>query len=354
MLIVSLSTFGLFRLVARNIMPPKTSLVEQSGFIAKQEDFPALSPVGASGSSGVLLQERTSRLESSQADLARSVAALHEGQQELAHQIGELIRGFSAPTTSSSRVSSVPPAAQVVTDQTQFTHQAAHLRQPVPAAPQRQLSYVDFRRYIDTIDPGFETSHPPPSAPFRPHIFAIENDPTYRQLSVSKFKGALEEYQLLVCHGFFLSCAVAAQVEAIEALRADGHEVFAEQFEAILNTLASSEDAIRQRMHYVRLAKGQAKLSQSDQLFAENLRSAFQPSPVHYGHPSTAGLYERFRAKEIECSLTAAAKAAAGKKYSSSSASASTVEGSKTKSKNQTKGKGKYNQEKPKESDNDS
>jgi hypothetical protein len=107
-------------------------------------------------------------------------------------------------------------------------------------------------------------------------------------------------------------------------------------------------------MHYVRLAKGQAKLSQSDQLFAENLRSAFQPSPVHYGHPSTAGLYERFRAKEIECSLTAAAKAAAGKKYSSSSASASTVEGSKTKSKNQTKGKGKFNQEKPKESDNDS
>ena len=139
-LIVSLSTFGLFRLVARNIMPPKTSQVEQSGFIAKQEDFPALSPVGASGSSGVLLQERTSRLESSQADLARSVAALHEGQQELAHQIGELIRGFSAPTSSSSRVSSVPPAAQVVTDQTQFTQQAAHLRQPIPAAPQRQLS----------------------------------------------------------------------------------------------------------------------------------------------------------------------------------------------------------------------
>ncbi len=49
-----------------------------------KEDFPSLSPVGASTSSGVVLHERTVRFELSQADLARSVAALHEGQQQLA------------------------------------------------------------------------------------------------------------------------------------------------------------------------------------------------------------------------------------------------------------------------------
>ena len=334
-------------------MPPKTSQVDQSaGFITKKEDFPSLSPVGASSSSGVVLQERTARLELSQADLARSVAALHEGQQQLVLQIGDLIKGFSAAQPSTSRVPSAPP--DVADQSRQFSHQEAQLRHPGIAPPNGQLDFVDFRRYIETLDPGFEASHPPPSAPLRPHIFAIENDPTYRQLSISKFKGALEEYQLLVCHGFYISCAVAAQVEVVEALRADGLEMFAAQFEAILNTLASSEDAIRQRIHYIRLAKGQAKLSQSDQLFAENLRTAFQPSPVHFGHSSTASLYERFRAKEIECSLAAAAKAAAGKKYTTASATTSTSEVGKSKSKNHTKGKNRFEQkDKQKESDND-
>ena len=335
-------------------MPPKASQVEQpAAFITKREDFPALSPVGASASSGVILQERTARLELSQADLARSVAALHEGQQQLVHQISDLLKGLSATQASTSRVTSTPPDGA---DQSRTFPQEAPLRHHAIAPPNGQLDFVDFRRYIDALDSGFESSHPPPSAPFRPHIFSIENDPTYRQLSISKFKGALEEYQLLVCHGFFISCAVAAQVEAVEALRSNGHEDFAAQFEAILNTMASSEDAIRQRIHYIRLAKGQAKLSQSDQLFAENLRTAFQPSPVHFGHSSTASLYERFRAKEIECSLTAAAKAAAGKKYAASSAASSTpAEGGKTRSKNQTKGRSKFEQkdkQKEPESDN--
>ena len=97
-------------LVARITMPPKTSQVEQSaGFIAKKEDFPSLSPLGAGGSSGVVLQERTARMESSQADRTRSVAALHEGQQQLVLQIGDLIKGFSAAQSSTSRVSSAPP-----------------------------------------------------------------------------------------------------------------------------------------------------------------------------------------------------------------------------------------------------
>ena len=49
-------------LVVRNNMPPKTSQVDQStGFITKKEDFPSLSPVGASSSGGVVLQERTAK-----------------------------------------------------------------------------------------------------------------------------------------------------------------------------------------------------------------------------------------------------------------------------------------------------
>jgi hypothetical protein len=301
----------------------------------------------------VQLQDRTSRLEDFTADLARSVAALHEGQQQLVSQIGSLIRGVSAASSASPPVSSSEPNIRVP----EQTFRAAQPRPPRPAAVQQQLSYVDFRRFVDVIAPGFESSQPPPSAPFQPHLFAIESDPTYRQLAVSKFKGALEEYQLLVCHGFFISCAVAAQVEAIEALRSDGLEDAADQFQAILNTLATSEEAIRQRMHYIRLSKGQFKLSQSDQLFVEHLRAAFQPSPVHLGHSSTAALYEQYRAKEIECSLAAAAKAAAGKKYSSST-TATTPEGSsgsKAKSKNPAKNKGKVDhRDRQKEAEHDS
>ena len=168
---------------------------------------------------------------------------------------------------------------------------------------------------------------PSPSAPLRPHLFTLENDHTFRQLSSSKFKGALEEYQLLVCYGFFLSCTVQAENELAEALRAHGHEDFARQAETCLNSAAAVEQAVRQRVHYIRLAKGQSKLSPSDQMFAEHLRTAFQPSTTHLGCPNTAALHEYFKSKELECSLAAAAKAAAGKKYISTSAPAPSITG---------------------------
>ena len=91
-------------------------------------------------------------------------------------------------------------------------------------------------------------------------------------------------------------------------MRAAGSSEFAEEVEAACNSIAVSELAIRQRLHYIRLAKGQSKLSQADQLFAEHLRAAFQPSPSHLGCATTTALYEQFRAKEIECSLAAAGK----------------------------------------------
>lgn len=95
---------------------------------------------------------------------------------------------------------------------------------------------------------------------------------------------------------------------------------------------------MRQRIHYIRRSKGQAnKLSQSDLLFAKHLRSAFQPAPFHLGFPDTTTLYEQLRVKEIECSLAAAAKATAGKKFSTKSTTGPTSEGNKTKSKDMTK-----------------
>ena len=183
---------------------------------------------------------------------------------------------------------------------------------------------MDYRLYANLIEPGFEYNQPPPAAPLRPHLYSIENDPTFRQLSTSKFKAALEEYQLLTCHGFFQSCSVAALGDLVAEMRASGAEEFAEKVEAACNSFAVTELAVRQRLSYIRLAKGQAKPTQSDQLFAEHLRAAFQPSPSHLGCATTAALYEQFRAKEIECSLAAAAKAAAGKKFSASTSAAPT------------------------------
>ena len=102
------------------------------------------------------------------------------------------------------------------------------------------------------------------------------------------------------------------------------------------------EQAFRQRIHYIRLAKGQAKLSLSDQLFAEHLRSAFQPAPFHLGCPETAALYEQFRAREIEISLATAAKAAGGKKFTPlAGPSSSETNSRRTSGKNTSKGKSK-------------
>ena len=142
---------------------------------------------------------------------------------------------------------------------------------------------MDYRRYVDVLAPGFEFTCPPPSAPLRPHLFTIENHPTFKTLSASKFKGALEEYQLLVCHGYILSCTVAAQTKADATARASGQHNLVQPFEECLNSLSAVEQAIRQRIHYIMLSKGQAKLIQSDQLLAEYLRSAFQPAPIHLG-----------------------------------------------------------------------
>ena len=301
-------------------MSPKTKSESpaQAGFIAKKDDFPSLSPSLGVSASGSARDLRFDRLEEVTADLSRSVSSLFEGQQLLSRNIGEFIQGFNNASSSSASRSFPAPAPEPET--TQQTPAVAQQQQHHRVAAEQQLSFVDFRRFTDVIASGFESTLPSPSAPLRPHLFTLENDHTFRQLSSSKFKGALEEYQLLVCYGFFLSCTVQAQNELAEALRAHGHEDFARQAETCLNSAAAVEQAVRQRVHYIRLAKGQAKLSPSDQMFAEHLRTAFQPSTTHLGCPNTAALHEYFKSKELECSLAAAAKAAAGKKYSSTSA----------------------------------
>jgi hypothetical protein len=86
-------------------------------------------------------------------------------------------------------------------------------------------------------------------------------------------------------------------------------------------------------------------MSQSDQLFAEHLRTAFQPSTTHLGCPNTAALHEYFKSKELECSLTAAAKAAAGKKYIAAASPAPDYGKSAFKTKEKSKNKSKKGKE---------
>ena len=318
-------------------MPPKAATppkLQSDGFVAKQEDFLALSPsVGGSGSD--TSADRTARLE-------HIVVNLVEGQQQLTRQISDL-----ADSVRNSRfVSGGSPSDPAVDRPPRVLVAAQQQQRCFPSAAGQQPSFVDHRRYANVLAPGFESTQPPPLSPSRPHLFAIENDTTFRTLSTSKFKGALEEYQLLVCHGFFLSCAVASQADTVASIQAAGYEDLVLRVEEELNTFAAIEQAFRQRIHYIRLAKGQAKLSSSDQLFAEHLRTAFQPAPFHLGCPETAALYEQFRAREIEMSLAAAAKAAAGKKFTSSVPSSSESSSShknpgKTAGKSRSKDKGK-------------
>ncbi len=78
----------------------------------------------------------------------------------------------------------------------------------------------------------------------------------------------------MVCLGLFIATS-QAHGKIVDTLRTDGNEDVA-QIEASLNSIATIEQAMRQRIHnYIRLAKGQTKVSHSDQLFAEHLRSTF-------------------------------------------------------------------------------
>ena len=101
--------------VSRNTMPPKQPTVEPtSGFVAKREDFPSLSPSPGGSSSGVA-RDRTARLEDITVDLARGQTTLFEGQHQLSLQIGEIVQGLRATTSVSSGGPSVPAQAPIGT-----------------------------------------------------------------------------------------------------------------------------------------------------------------------------------------------------------------------------------------------
>ena len=68
-------------MITRNNMPPKHSPTHPTtGFVAKKDDFPSLSP--SLGGGGGALAERTSHLEEFTSELSRGQSALVEGHPD--------------------------------------------------------------------------------------------------------------------------------------------------------------------------------------------------------------------------------------------------------------------------------
>ena len=111
-------------------------------------------------------------------------------------------------------------------------------------------TYLDVHDVADRIAPGLQ-ERPERAAPNKPHLFDITKDATARLLSDRSYHAGLEEYRLLYCNTFYLSCGLKRLEETVGAsLEAPEDEAL---IRPILNTLATVEDFFRRRLAYVRV-----------------------------------------------------------------------------------------------------
>lgn len=110
--------------------------------------------------------------------------------------------------------------------------------------------YLNVHDIADRIAPGLQ-ERPERAAPAKPHLFDISKDHTARLLSDRSYHAGLEEYRLLYCNTFYLSCALKALTETVGAsLEVPEDE---ELIRPILNTLDATESFFRRRLAYVRI-----------------------------------------------------------------------------------------------------
>jgi hypothetical protein len=125
----------------------------------------------------------------------------------------------------------------------------------------------------------------------------------------------LDEYLVIVCHGYFLSCAVAAldaTTQALEEAPTRSAELLP-LLQQIRRTLQAVEEAFRTRIHAVRVARSE-DVSVEDRIFQDIARQHFfRPSDYDLGSTEYADLQRLYRDKKLEKTLEQAAKAAAGK-----------------------------------------
>ena len=168
--------------------------------------------------------------------------------------------------------------------------------------------YLDTFEYCDRIAPGFRT-HPERGESRRPHLYDLHGEQTFGKLMDDNKTGSAEEYRLLHCATYYLSCALKALEENVgEGLQEETEDYAV--LRPIFNSLGECELWFRRRMAFIR-AKSKSK--NVDPNFVEFLRTQiYGETDTSYLGSSEVDAWEKeFTQAKTKQILVQGAKAAA-------------------------------------------
>ena len=181
-------------------------------------------------------------------------------------------------------------------------------------------NYLHCGEYSARIAPGISV-HPPSNETERPHLFDLHVDKTFSALQATgKHKAALEEYKILYCMTYYLSCSNQALKECIEVENqenAGNHELLSGLL-PLFNTFGSIEGWFRKRLGFIR---AQHTLDCGDAAFIEFLRGEIyeEANAAALGSQDIAAIAQRYSSAQGKANLQQAAKLSAARKFSAKS-----------------------------------
>jgi hypothetical protein len=172
-----------------------------------------------------------------------------------------------------------------------------------------ELDFVGFSAYIKVVHAGHER---PPRDIDEPRLWTLTYN-TARFLNDMRFQAGYDEYLHIGCYAFFESWANAAIDEGMDAL-SSGPPLSTEHTATVAlvrgghRTHATTEEATRTRLGFLRLTKGGQTTSDSDRVFAELAHERFcRPHPTAVFGPLDE-LRQAFVDGTLEVSMHAACK----------------------------------------------
>jgi hypothetical protein len=179
-------------------------------------------------------------------------------------------------------------------------------------------NFVNCAEYKDRIAPGLDVN-PPVTSSVRPQLFDLHQDKTFAAITSSgKHKAALEEYKILYCMLYFLSCANQALREFIlESVPEDQQVLLA----PLVNTYSLIEEWNRKRLAFIRANH----ILDGDAAFVEYLRGKIyeEANASALGSKELAEIASQYSATKGKANLYQAAKTSAARTFGKSKTDAS-------------------------------
>jgi hypothetical protein len=198
---------------------------------------------------------------------------------------------------------------------TQLEKINAKLQEHIDSPTEEDISsdagnFLNCNDYKDRIAAGLDV-FPPVTSSVRPQLFDLHQDKTFAAITSSgKHKAALEEYKILYCMLFFLSCANQAFKEFIlEQVPLDQQVLLA----PLLNTYSLIEEWNRKRLAFIRANH----ILDGDAAFVEYLRGKIyeEANASSLGSKELAAIAAQYTAAKGKANLYQAAKTSASRTF---------------------------------------